>query len=259
VTEEQRESLVRRLRREWRRRKPLAVVVRTWRYIAARRVLAAVIAALVVVTTGTIAYATGVFDVRHVQVVGASRATTGRIDSLAHSAVGNSMLTVNTSSLRRRIAAMPEVAAVHVARQWPDTLRLTVTERLAVVAVHQPGGWLLIDRTATPYLTVTQLPARVLPLDVATAATAGDPTLRAAVDVVLVLPSSVRSTVDAVSAPSVAGIELRLRGGGTVIWGGPEDSLRKARALAVLLAQQQRTHAHTRVYDVSTPGFVTTS
>jgi cell division protein FtsQ len=258
VTEEQRESLARRFRREWRRRKPLAIFVRVWRYVAARRVLAAVLAALVVLSTGTIVYATGVFDVRHVRVVGASRATTVRIDNLAHSAVGDSMLTVSTSSLRRRIAALPEVAAVHVARDWPDTLRLTVTERLAVVAVHQPGGWLLVDRAATPYLSVTQLPARVLPLVVA-GATAGDPTLRAAVDVVLALPSTVRRTVDAVSAPSVAGIQLRLRGGGTVIWGGPEDSARKARALAVLLAQQTRTHAHTHVYDVSTPGFVTTS
>jgi hypothetical protein len=66
-----------------------------------------------------------------------------------------------------------------------------------------------------------------------------------------------------VIAPSSAGIRLQLHGGATVVWGGPEDSTRKARALAVLLHQPSHGSphggSHPRVYDVSTPGFVTTS
>jgi cell division protein FtsQ len=213
---------------------------------------------LILGSSGAIVFVSGVFDVRRVDVVGAGRSTMARVSVLAHSAVGDSMLTVNTSSLRRRVAALPQVAGVRVAREWPNTIRLTVTERLAVVGVHQPDGWLLVDRTATPYLTVAQLPARVLPLSIV-APSNGDPTLRAAVNVVTVLPAAVRKNVVAVTAPSIAGIRLDLRGGGTVIWGGPEDSPRKARALAVLLRATTSSHQHVHVYDVSTPGVVTTS
>ena len=263
MTDKQRNSFMQRCIDEWRRRRPLAVFKRIWLWVVARPLLTALVAVLVLGSTGAIVLASGAFDVHRVDVVGASRATTARINALTHSAVGDSMLTVNTSSLRHRIAALPQVAGVHIAREWPNTLRLTVTERVAVVAVHQPSGWLLVDRAATPYLTVAQLPARVLPLDIAatnaSALRAGDPTLRAAVDVVSALPAAVRKNVVEVSAPSIAGIRLGLRGGSTVIWGDPADSAHKARALAVLLQQTQRSHAHVHVYDVSTPGFVTTS
>jgi cell division protein FtsQ len=187
-----------------------------------------------------------------------------RIDTVARSVVGDAMLTVNTSLLRRRVAALPEVAAVHVSREWPSTLRVTISERRAVFGVQQRGEWLLVDSVATPYLTVARLPAHVLPLTV-DEPTAGDLTLRAAVDVVAALPAAVRKNVVAVSAPSIAGIRLRLHDGSTVIWGGPQDSSRKARALAVLLRQPAagnglvRGHGHAHVYDVSTPGFVTLS
>jgi cell division protein FtsQ len=213
-----------------------------------------------------IVFATGAFNVRHVQVVGASRATSARIDGLMHSAVGHAMMTVNTSSLKHRVAALPQVAAVRIDRSWPNTLRVTISERRAMVAVQQPNGWLLIDATATPYLTAPRLPAHVLPLTIAQP-TSHNPTLRAAIDVVAALPATVRKSVIGVVAPSTAGIRLRLRGGSTVVWGGPEDSTRKARALDVLLRQSTpgktktagNTHkSRAHVYDVSTPGFVTT-
>jgi cell division protein FtsQ len=109
---------------------------------------------------------------------------------------------------------------------------------------------------------VPQLPAHVLPLTI-DAPSAGDPTVRAAVAVVAALPAAVRKDVVAMTAPSIAGIRLQLRDGSTVIWGGPEDSARKARALAVLLQQSKaKAGAHkarAHVYDVSTPGFVTLS
>ena len=194
----------------------------------------------------------GLFAVRHVVVVGAGRVTKSEIGTVARAAMGDSMLTVNTSSLRQRVSTLPTISSVRVSRVWPNTLRITVSQRQAVLAVMQPTGWLLVDRTGVPYLTVSQLPAHVLPLTVSTP-TGNDPAVRAAVAVVVALPAQVQRRVVAVVAPSPAGIRLRLSGGATVVWGGAEDSTRKARALAALL------HRHARVYDVSTPGFVTTS
>jgi cell division protein FtsQ len=209
------------------------------------------VAACVLTLSVAIIVAAGVFNVRHVQVIGAGRSTTLRIDALAKSFVGDSILTISTGTLRHRVAALPQIADVQISRDWPNTLRVRVVERQPLAAVQQPDGrWLLVDKTATAYVVVGHRPAPALPLTVDPAAGSA---LRAAIDVLVALPATVRRDVVGVAAPSAAGIRLTLRGGSTVIWGGPQDSARKARALAVLL------HRHARVYDVSTPGFVTTS
>ncbi|MFL6238409.1 MAG: cell division protein FtsQ/DivIB [Actinomycetes bacterium] len=210
------------------------------------------VAVALLVTTGGILLATGGFNVQRVTVVGASRSTTDRVSTLAKSDRGHLLLTVNTSTLRHRIAALSQVADVQVTRVWPHTLRIEVTERRPIVAVHDGAQWLLVDKNADAYLSVARPPASVLPLSVPGSSSDGQ-RLRAAVAVVGALPRAVRKDVIAVSAPSPAGIRLQLRGGSTVIWGGPDDSVRKAKALAVLV----RRHAH--VYDVSSPGIVTTS
>ena len=238
--------------------RPIASTGRAWRYLAARKALASVVAVLVLITVGGIAFASGAFDVRHVEIEGATKATSANIASVTRAVMGDPMLTVDTSRVRSRVAALPQVSSVHVARAWPDTLRVTVRERVPVVAVDQGSGWLLVDGTGAAYMTVSALPAHVLPLTMR-GAVAKNPTVRAAVDVVTALPATVRATVTGVDAPSSAGISLHLKGGATVVWGGPDDSVHKAQALASLLRALNTSHRHPHVYDVSTPGFVTTS
>jgi hypothetical protein len=98
-----------RLQSAWQRvratdyRPWFAAVARLGRGIAARPRLAALLVVVVLVSTGAIVVASGALDVRHVKVEGASRATTARIDTMAKSVVGDPMLTVNTSSLRRSV------------------------------------------------------------------------------------------------------------------------------------------------------------
>jgi cell division protein FtsQ len=162
------------------------------------------------------------------------------------------MVIVDTSALRARVAAIPSVASVTVTRAWPNTLQVTVRERTAMVATSRADGWLLIDRNGVPFTTVASLPKGVLPLTVRMPS-ATDPSTHAALAVLASLPSAVRHRVTAVLAPTPAGVQLRLTQHVTVVWGGPEDSPRKAHALAALL------HRRAAVYDVSTPGFVTTS
>jgi cell division protein FtsQ len=78
-------------------------------------------------------------------------------------------------------------------------------------------------------------------------------TLRAASAVAAALPPSLRAKVDDVSAATPDSVRLDLTGGGLVRWGDAQDSATKAKVLAVLLSH----HAH--VYDVTAPGFATTS
>jgi cell division protein FtsQ len=191
-------------------------------------------------------------DVRRVAISGSTSLTAVEVNAATRSAVGDAMLTVNVNGVRESVAAIPAVASVKVSREWPNKIRVTVQERTAVLAVQRSNGWLLVDGAGVPFTTVATRPAKVLPLTVATPS-AKDPATQAALAVLTSLPQSVRQRVTALIVPTPAGVQLRLTKGVTVVWGGPEDSPRKARALAALL------HRKARVYDVSTPGFVTTS
>jgi cell division protein FtsQ len=62
-----------------------------------------------------------------------------------------------------------------------------------------------------------------------------------------------RSKVSDVTAATEDSVQLHLTDGGLVRWGSSQDSATKARVLAVLLPR------HARVYDVTAPGFATTS
>lgn len=192
------------------------------------------------------------FAVHKVSVTGA-RASAGQVDSLTQSVIGDPMVTADLGALRRSIAAVPAVAAVGVTRSWPNTIRVHITERTAVAAVPTGDGtWQLVDRTGVPFATATTRPADLLVLRVSTPG-ADDPATRSALAVVRSLPPKVLNRLVQVSALSEDGVRLRLRHGITVVWGGPAGSARKGAALAALL------HRHAKVYDVSTPGLVTTS
>lgn len=220
----------------WARRRPLVVV------------------AAAVAVAGTLSwllFASSAFAVHRVVVRGADTASAQTIESVASAVLGDSMFTVDTSRLRSRIAAIPAVAHVSVHRAWPRTVRVDVALRKPVAAVREAGEWHLVDRTGTPFATDATRPPHLVRLVVA-APDPGDPATRAALAVWRQLPMAVSKRLVALIAPSPDGVRLRLRHGVVVVWGSPEDTGRKGRALAALL------HRHASVYDVSTPGLVTT-
>ena len=228
-----------------------AARARAVRWARRRPLLVSTAAAALVGVISWVLLASSAFSVHRIVVQGADATSSRTIASVASAAVGDSMLTVDTSRLRARIATIPAVAQVSVHREWPRTLRVDVVERKAVAFVHDGATWRLIDRTGTPFADVTTKPTGLLRLNVATPA-ASDPATCAALSVWRLLPAAVVRRLEAVSASSPDGVRLRLRHGVTVVWGGPEDSARKGQALASLL------HRHATVYDVSTPGLVTT-
>jgi cell division protein FtsQ len=215
-----------------------------------------VLASIVVATSGWVALGSGALDVHRVDVRGTSALSTDAVDAIVAGAVGDPMLTVDTSGLRERIAAVPAVASVEVARSWPTTLHVQVRERRAVAAVRQPDGWLLVDATGVPFTTAALRPDRALRLDVDEPAI-DDPSTQAALAVVDALPPRLRHLVVSVSAPSPDGVRLALRHDRVVVWGGAVDTRRKVIALTALLRTKASRDEHH--YDVSTPGIVTSS
>ncbi len=100
---------------------------RRLRRIRWRRVGLTLIALLL--ATGLIAlYRSPALRVQHVQVTGASVTDANQIRELA-GLEGKSMLRLGLDGAEQRIRYLPMVADVKIARRWPQTIRITVTER----------------------------------------------------------------------------------------------------------------------------------
>ena len=209
-------------------------------------------AVLVAIAIGAwVLLASGLFDLEKVRVTGAERVRPETVQAAAGVTVGDPLVRVDPAEVRRRVAAIPAIASVTVTRAWPSGLDIRVTERAAVLAMPVPGGVRLVDgdgvdfgwaRTAPPSLPQLRVPAD-----------AGRSARLAALNVLLSLPADVRERVASVSAQSPEQVAFSLRGGAEVVWGGVDDSERKAEVLAALL---KRPATRYDVSSVSTVGVV---
>lgn len=214
------------------------------------RVLAAVAAAIVVITglVWLIFFST-VLAVRTVEVSGGRTVPADVVRQLAAVPVGVPMARLDVRAVQARVATIPQVASVSVERSWPSTLRIRLVERAPVALVSSGGEQWLVDREGVLYAQVTEPPAGVPPLEVDRPGP-DDPTTVAALAVIRALPKELRAQLTGVSAQSPDSVVLQLRDGRTVVWGGAEDSARKATILTALLGQEGTT------FDVSTPSAV---
>ena len=207
-------------------------------------------AALVVVgALGWLVFGSPVFGVRNVQVEGTTLIAEAEVERVADVPAGEPLARVDLQAVATRVSGLPPVARVSVARQWPNTVRIRVTERRAAFAIETPGGYWIADDRGVVFDSATEPPRGVLPARVA----AGDPRLIGDLGTVLrSLPEEVRAKVGRLSAETPDSITLELPGGVTVVWGSAEQSELKAQVLGRLMAQQHR------VYDVSAPSNPTT-
>lgn len=84
---------------------------------------------VVVVLTGSIAlYVSPVLRVQKVEVAGATAVSADEVLSLAR-LDGQSMMRLDLAAAERRVESIPMVQSVKLDRQWPQTVRIVVTER----------------------------------------------------------------------------------------------------------------------------------
>jgi cell division protein FtsQ len=188
--------------------------------------------------------------VRHVAVSGTSRLSPGQVRAAADVVRGTPLARVDAAAVVRRVESLRAVAQVRVIRAWPSTLRLQVVERTPVVGIVTRQGVTLVDADGVPFADAPALPAGVVRLQVAKPGPA-DPTTRAALDVLAVLPQPMRGRVRIVRAASPSSVTLVLRDGRRVLWGGVDDTALKVVAAEALLKMPGT------FYDVSRPGVVT--
>ena len=195
-----------------------------------------------------------VLGVSTVQVDGVTILPADQVRETAGIEPGTPLLRVDVGAARARIARLPQVASVEVTRGWPRTVVVTVVERVPIAIVGEPGRRSLVDAEGVLFDTVSgEPPAGVVPIDVAEPGP-GDPATMAALAAVEALPAELRRDVAAAAATSAEDVSLTLTDGTLVRWGGPEESDRKATALAALIEQLAEGGLEpAATIDVSTP------
>jgi cell division protein FtsQ len=192
---------------------------------------------------------TGVLGVRQVSVTGARALSADQIRAAAAVPAGQPLARVDTGGVADRVRTLAGVERVAVARSWPGTLRIIVTERRGVALVNRSGALWLVDPDGVVFQRLSVHP-RLPILSIPDVGPDSD-TAKAALAAVTALPAPLLVQVGEVRAPTPEQVTLLLSGRRTVLWGGAEDSPAKASVLAALL-RRPGTY-----YDVSTPSVVT--
>jgi cell division protein FtsQ len=195
---------------------------------------------------------TSVLGVRRVDVTGSTLVSPEQVRSVAAVAEGTPLARVNTTAVRDRLRTLPSVKDVSISRSWPTTLRIDVTERIAVAVVAATGGFTVIDADGVLFQTVAARPTG-LPLLAVANPGPSDATTRAVLRVLAALTPPLRGSLVRLAADAPTRIRLELPGGRVIIWGDAEHSDTKARVASALLDRPVRT------IDVSSPDAVTTS
>lgn len=207
--------------------------------------------ALLVVLSGVVTwtvYFSSLLGLQHIEVSGEQNLSEATVRDILAIPVGTPLALVDIEAAESALELIDQIESAEVTRGWPDTLVITVLERSPLAAVSISGTTWLLDRFGVLFAQVSVLPPGLVWLQVATPSATDDATM-AGLEVIQALDASIRSVLATVRAANGNEIELDLVDGRRVIWGGPENSARKATVLSGLLAGGVLAS----VYDVRSP------
>ncbi len=118
---------------------------RTFRWSVPWRLIVALLPLVFVAAGAYAVMQSSLFTVQKVSVQGTvslDQASLAQISGLQ----GKSMITLSDEGARRRLLAIPAVRAVSINRQWPDTVVITVQERLPVAFWNVNGHDFPVDQ-----------------------------------------------------------------------------------------------------------------
>lgn len=189
--------------------------------------------------------------VQGVDVRGVSQLQASQVRSAAAVPEGQALARVDLDRIRTRVEALAPVRSADVSREWPDQVRIDVTERVPVAVVSIAGKLKGMDEEGVVFRDYAKAPPGLPRVE--TGADTGSDALREAALVVGALPTDLAATVDHVQVDTVDQITLVLRDERTVRWGSSDESDLKAEVLAKLIAARKAQY-----YDVSVPSQPTT-
>lgn len=195
-------------------------------------------------------YFSSLFAVHHVSVSGEQSMSAAEIEAAAKVSFDTPLIEANLDQIRKRVQALPAVRSATVSRSWPQTISITVTERVPIAVVSSPSGLRNIDASGVTFGRMSRRPAG-LPL-IQLAGSVDRSALRGAATVAASLPHSILTQVTSITVRTMDDIRLNLTQGRRVRWGNAHDSSTKADVATALL------RLHKRIIDVSVPSNPTT-
>jgi cell division protein FtsQ len=191
-----------------------------------------------------------------VEVEGMTTLGADTIRAQAEVPLGVQLARLDTVAIETRVAQMQRIGQVDVRRRWPNTVLVSVKERVPVGWVMSDGGIRYVDRSGIDFRTVSKEPEHLLEMRIETV----DPLIRQhALEAVARIVAFLRAEagdlytqVRYVSAATQDSVHLRLTDERTVVWGSAERNEDKAVVLRPLLKVDAER------YDVSAPELPTT-
>jgi len=213
-----------------------------------RKVLAftsiALVLALLAAGVWSVYFSTALVTKR-VSVTGTHDLTPMQVSYAAQVRIGVPLARQDLDAIAERTTTLPPVESAAVTRDWPSAIRITVVERRPVLAVRQPDGYVVVDKSGVAFQTKPVMPRDVLLTEV----NPGDAPLLSDVAIVAIaLPKKLRGMVDRITAGNRDSIMLVLESGRTVTWGSSSDSELKAQVVTALLKRKPKSSI-----DVSSP------
>lgn len=188
-----------------------------------------------------------------IEVKGTNRVDATEVRQALSDQIGTPLARLDFDAIKRDIAGFPLIESYVTEEAPPHTLVVTVTERTPVVAVRSGKSFDLVDPAGIVVQTSPKQPANMPLADIGNAKL-GSSEFRTMTEVVLALPSTVRSQVTSVKGSTADDVTLTLRDRSSVVWGNPEQSDAKAALLAALVKDHAARNPGTVVeYDVSAP------
>jgi cell division protein FtsQ len=233
------------------------------RWIAARREegrrrLRVLIVIASVVTVLAAAYGVTVsplLAVDTIEITGTEHTTPAQVEEAGGIGTGDAMVWIDPDALATRIEAAPWIRTAKVEREWPRTLRITVTERAPVAWAQASGGPVLVLDGTGRVLESADAPPPGLPrlVDLQTLPTPGGTAAPAAAAAIAAAYGQGAGAVGDVSVVHEAAV-VHLGSGTEVRLGRPTRIAVKLRAADAVLASVSAGGRPPPTYvDVSVP------
>ncbi len=214
-------------------------------------IVVAVLAVLVLVAATWITAFSPMLGANTVTVHGTRKLTVAQVRDAAAIKHGTPLVRLDTAAATRRIESLPLVASATVRTDYPSTVVITVTERVAVGYLTLGKIYVLVDKTGDQFRTVATKP-HLLPLFAVPAGSNAKASGQAVATVAASLTPALLATIASVQAFDPTAITLLLNDHRVVRWGSAERSVDKARVLPFLL------HQPGSQFDVTDPDQVVT-
>jgi cell division protein FtsQ len=212
--------------------------------------------AVVVVVAGVwAALHSPVLAARHVTVIGAIHTGVGPVVAAADLS-GQPLVDVNPGQVASRVEALPWVARATVTRHWPDTLTVTVVERVPVAVVESPGhGAVLVDSSGHILSTEPVAPPGTVvvnaPVTPGRPGSVLGPAAAPGLAVLAAVPPLLRPRIEQVDVAADGDVTLALTGSIGATFGPAVDLGAKFEALVSVLVDVPPTASE--VIDVTVP------